>query len=226
MVWGGVKRLLDHYIKRSNIRVDYVGDPALWSANAFGYTNLDIKHNTRIGVNLIRPNIFESYKEENFSASQMTHLYKEIIEELDARGYDWYFYDNGMDDDHNYGLSLIKVFDLPKEKLLPQLNNAKEYLEMISRFRAVFGARLHACITAVSLGIPVCGMLWDNKLKFFSETMGISQFFSTADELKGRLVVDKIEQSMMFDVNAENLNSYKNKTLVSFESFINSQLEP
>lgn len=216
----GVERLKRHYVRRSDLFVDFVGDPALWTVNAFGYGNLGVTKNKKIGVNLIRPEIFSSYKEEVFTSDQVTQMYREIIDELEGRGYDWYFYDNGMDVDHQYGLKLLAKFNIPKDKLLPQPKNADEYLRMISEFRAVFGARLHACITAVSLGIPVCGMLWDNKLKFFSETMGISEFFSSVSELKGTIIVDKIEKSITSNMDRENIENYKQKTLNSIKKFI------
>lgn len=221
---GGVMRLRESYILRKDIFTDYVGDPALWSAKAYGFDKTNIAQNKIIGVNLIRPGIFSSYKEESFSAAQMTQLYKEIIEELEDRGYDWRLYDNGMDVDHKYGLSLVEKFNFPKEKLLPQPKNAEEYLQMISQFRAVFGARLHACITAVSMGIPVSGMLWDNKLKFFSETMGISQFFSPAAELKGNLVVEKLEAAIKFDFDLKNKEEYMNKTRECIKAFVDGQI--
>lgn len=220
----GVIRLRKSYILRKDTYSDYVGDPALWSAKAYGFEKTKTKQNKIIGINLIRPEIFSSYKEESFSAAQMTQLYKEIVEELEKRGYDWCFYDNGMDVDHSYGLSLIEKFNLPKDRLLSQPKNAEEYLRMISQFRAIFGARLHACITAVSMGIPVSGMLWDNKLKFFSETMGILQFFTSAYELNGKLVVDKIEAAMSFDFDQQNMVDYMNKTKESINAFINGRL--
>jgi len=225
-VWGittrdgseGLARLRKYYSRGMQF-TDFVGDPALWTAEALGISK---KKSDIIGINIIRPTIYHSYKEGDFSPEQMTQLYKEIVEELDRRGYDWVFYDNGMNEDHNYGLQLIKEFKLPESKLMAQPRNAKEYVEMVAGFYAVFGARLHACITAVSLGIPVAGLLWDNKLDFFSRTMGIRPFFSEVNELKGTLIVNKLEAAIRHDFDKENMRLYKLKTLDSITTFINS----
>lgn len=91
---------------------------------------------------------------------------------------------------------------------------------MISGFKAIFGARLHACITAVSLGIPVSGLLWDDKLEFFSRTMKIRQYFSEVKELDSCMVVDKIESAIKHDLDIDNIDYYKQKTLMSIKKFV------
>ena len=100
--------------------------------------------------------------------------------------------------------------------------SAKELVSMISGFKAVFGARLHACITAFSLDVPVVGLLWDNKLRYFSETMGIEEFFCELSELDGKIIVDKIERAMSFRYDDENRQYYKRKTEESLKNFISS----
>lgn len=215
-VWG-INRLKEHYLHEGKT-CDYVGDPALWTVDMY---NIKRNENSNvIGINLIRPSIYESYKEENFSSDEVVALYKGIIIELEKRGYDWQLYDNGMGEDHKFGEFLIKTLNLPSTKLSPRPKDSEEYVKMIANFKAVFGARLHACITAVSLGIPVAGLLWDNKLEFFSETMGIRHLFINASELNGKKVVDKIETAIIQNMNNELILEYKNRTLESIIRFL------
>ena len=228
-VWGitsrdgidGLTALRRDYV-RKEINTDFVGDLALWVPEIYGKSSHTFQEgkNKMIGVNLIRKSIFASYKEENFSSADVKKLYKEIAKELDSRGYEWVFFCNGMSADYNFGLELIRELHLPKEKLIDRPMSAKEYVDMVSQFKAVFGARLHACITSVALGIPVVGMLWDNKLKYFSKTMGIEKFFISASNLSGENVVNSLEEAMEFPFDYANRESYKERTAKYIEKFI------
>lgn len=215
----GLKRLRESYIRKNSIVTDFVGDPALWIPETY---NLQRKNDAqKIGVNLIRKNIYQSYKEGYVSENDMLALYKGIVEELEFRGFDWEFFCNGMDCDYAVGEELLKQLNLPKSKLAAKPTTGKELATLIAGYKCVFGARLHACITSVSLGIPIVGLLWDNKLDFFSKTMGIRDFFIDIEGLNGKNVVDKMEGAMANSFDFTNRNEYKQKTLSSVEKFIN-----
>ena len=212
----GVKRLKVYYIKRSDIEVEFVGDPALWVSDCF---NIVRKDSDVIGINLIRKRIYQDYGTD-FSGEQLMCLYEEIIDELEKRKRRWCLFCNGIKNDYAVGLELINRLSLPKEKLLPCPQNAEEFLTMISQFKAVFGARLHACITSFSLNIPVAGLLWDDKLEMFSITMGIREFFFAPDELNGVSIVDRVEKAIQHKNDLDNLHLYKTKTKNTLQKFI------
>lgn len=216
---NGLDLLIKNYIQNTHIYCDFVGDPALWIPECYGVTRCvdsDI-----IGINVIRKNIYKDYGTA-FSGNQLLSLYMSLISELDRRNMKWVMFCNGMLEDYKFGQEILKAANLSQEKLLPIPNNAKEFVYMISNFKAVFGARLHACITAFSLDVPVVGLLWDNKLKYFSETMGISSFFCNTNELKGELIVNKLQEAMAFEYDIHNRQIYKQKTIDSLKWFIDS----
>lgn len=213
----GLHKLRQYYIRRSDIHIEEVGDPALWIPEVYHVKKNN--NNTIIGVNLITPTIYSRYGYDKFSKEQVEVLYEEIIAELDRKGYEWVLFCNGMSGDYAFGTELIKRLGLPAEKLLPCPNNANEYLQQLKNFKAVFGARLHADISAFALGIPVVGLLWDSKLKFFSETMGIDSFFMNTNELNGQSVVEKLEYAMASQ-RFENRETYKEKTKRFVTSFV------
>lgn len=215
---SGVDRLNKYYIKR-NIKIDYVGDPALWIPECYNTKKNSIRKGI-VGINVIRKDIYAAYGNEQFSDAQMINLYKDIIHELESRGGEWVLFCNGMQLDYEVGKEIIQELHLPNEKLLPVPKSGRELVEMIAGFDAIFGARLHACITAVSLGVPVSGLLWDDKLDFFSRTMKIRQYFLEVKELRGCIVVDKIEAAMKHELDIENIVRYKDKTLLSIKGFI------
>lgn len=220
---SGLTRLNKYYIK-NNIRTDFVGDPALWIPDCYQIKR-KTSDNEIIGINVIRKGIYAEYSDKSFSDDQMISMYKEIITELETRGYRWALFCNGMRLDYEVGKQLVKELNLSDDKLLPAPRSGKELVEIISGFKAVFGARLHACITSVSLGVPVSGLIWDDKLDFFSRTMNIRQFFSNVEELKGNLIVDKIESAILHTLDIENVRYYKNKTIQSIKDFVELNAE-
>lgn len=215
----GLERLRKFYIKKDDIATDFVGDPALWIPETYDILRKD--ESSKIGINLIRKNIYQSYKEGYVSEDDMLALYKEIVEELEYRGYDWEFFCNGMNCDYAVGIELLQKLNLPTNKLASKPKTGKELASLIASYKCVFGARLHACITSISLGIPVVGLLWDNKLDFFSKTMGIRDFFIDIEGLNGKNIVDKMEGAMANCFDFANRNEYKQKTLSSIKNFIN-----
>lgn len=215
---AGINLLRKCYIDRPNILIDEVGDPALWIPQVYNLSkNVE---STLLGINVINPSIYANYNFEDFSKEQVESLYKEIVSELESRKYNWVFFCNGMSGDYAFGKKLLEECHLPPSKLFPCPKCAEEYLHQIVQFKAVFGARLHSDISAVALGIPVVGLLWDSKLKYFSETMGISQFFVSVRELNGKAIVNKLEEAMNHDNNYEARDNYKTKTKKFLGSFI------
>ena len=188
----------------------------------YTYNIQRITKKKKVGVNLIRKNIYQSYKEGFVSEENMLKFYEEIIRELESRGYDWELFCNGMECDYSVGLELLEKMNLPQNKLAPLPKTGKELASLISGYKCVFGARLHACITSFSFGIPVVGLLWDNKLDFFSKTMDIRNFFIEIDGLNGKNVVDKMERAMLHTYDFHKRNEYKQKTLSTIRNFISA----
>ena len=127
---------------------------------------------------------------------------------------------NGLACDCEVGVNLIRELGLPEEKLLPAPKTARELLELVCSFDIVFGARLHSCITSVSLGIPVAGLLWDDKLVYFSNTMNIQQYFSSVGEIDADKVFRKIENLNSGKIDMANVEEYKQRTLQNIKRFL------
>ena len=62
--------------------------------------------------------------------------------------------------------------------------------------------------------------LWDNKLRFFGQTMGISQFFFESQDLTAPKVLSALESAMQFDVQNTIKENSKQSTLNSFKEFL------
>ena len=212
----GLNRLNKDYIRNFAIKTDFVGDPALWIPEVF---KIHKNPSDIIGIGLIRRNIYQSYG-TNFSSEQLFSIYEQLIHELDKRNQKWVLFCNGMPDDYEFGKEIISRLHLTNNKLLPAPRNSCQYVEMLCNFKAVFGARLHACISSFALDIPIVGLLWDDKLKYFAKSMGISNFFLTTDQLNGITIVDKLQEAMLFTPNYKNRTYYKEKTKNEIKCFL------
>lgn len=204
------------YVQREKIAADYVGDPALWIPECY---QVKKRPSELLGIGIIRKRIYKDYGTD-FSEEQLMDFYIDLIEELQRRNMNWVMFCNGMPEDYEAGLELIERLNLPSEKLLPRPRNAEEFLNAICGFKAVFGARLHACIAAFALDIPVAGLLWNSKLECFSQTMKIRQFFSTVEELKGNIVVDKLEGAIKYSYDKALRDWYKMRTKKSIQDYL------
>ncbi len=217
----GVDIILKDYLRR-DIICDYVGDPALWIPECYDIEqkkNRGVIGKPYIGINIIREGIFDDYN-KSFTDEKLFQLYVHLIDLVNAKGWRWAVYTNGMASDWVVLRKLQQHIGFSEEHIIPQYTSAKDYVTKISEFDAVFGARLHACITSVAIGVPVVGFIWENKLKFFSETMRISQFFFNPQDMTAEKIVNKIEEAMQFDFDFRNKERYKQKTEESFKRFI------
>lgn len=226
----GLRRLKMDYIKDKNVTADYVGDPALWVPECFNVVRRTPIASTEgdkrlIGIGLVRKGIFKLYHKD-FSKDQVEDLYIRVISEVKKRGYDYFLFCNGIRSDYLFGQELVSKYGLPSEKLCPPPHSGKELIDILSRCDAVLGVRLHACVCSVALGVPVAGLIWDEKIESFSETMGIRQLFSTVEEFDEKLIVDKIESAMRPDsaIGTDTLSLYKEKTHYYIKSFLRDEL--
>ncbi len=213
----GVRKLEEYYIEKSGISLLPVGDPAFWVKECYG-----IEHSPGevIGINLIRNGIFKDYGAD-ISDERLMEFYYEIIKALEEKGYKWEFFTNGMKKDKEFGENVMKKYgiDIVSHKIKVPATD-RELVEIIAGYKAIVGARLHACITAYSLDIPFSGFYWDKKMIHFAEEAEIKENFCTLNELNGEKVVEKLENSMKTRFNEDIRNDWKEKTRQSLIKFL------
>lgn len=173
--------------------VPQVADSAVWVADAY-----DINKKTDsniIGIGLIRGSIYESYG-HNYKKSEMFERYQQIIQELEARGFQWKLFSNGFEVDQQIGEELLSFMGRSSEYLIPRPESVQAVLQNIAQFRGIVTYRLHSCISAYSLDVPFIAISWNNKADEFLRLIGYPErvfAFSQADAIK---VVDALEKSI------------------------------
>ena len=105
-----------------------------------------------------------------------------------------------------------------REIVVPQ--SAKHLTEMIAGYKGIVGARLHACICAYSLDVPLVGFIWDEKMLRFAQMSGLERNFLTEEELSGDAIYDRMNEMLHVEYDKELRNSWKQKTKLSIENFL------
>lgn len=218
---SGKKKLENCYLDRPGIEVLSVGDPAFWIPECYGVEK--VQKADVIGINLIRGRIFSDYGYAT-TEPQLIDLYCDIIHKFEKCGVEWELFTNGMEADYLFGKNVLKKCNLNEVNIrIP--GSAQELVEMIAGYRGIVGARLHACICAYSLDVPLVGYIWDEKLLRFAEIAGIRDVFLEENELTGDHIYEKLQIALKSRYNRELRESWKLKTRDSIQQFLTALKE-
>ena len=169
----GVNRLRSEYRLKDGVDCQSVGDPAFFITEKY-----DVKKNsmsTTVGINIIYSSVFLKYG-GTLSKRRVIKAYVDLLHKLDSKGIRWELFTNGMARDYRTGVRILNEYGNGKHIIrIPKTQN--DLLSIISSYKAIFGARLHACIAAYSLNIPFVGVYWDEKLVHFSEITKTRELF-------------------------------------------------
>lgn len=189
-----VELLKNHYIENSNIQTEKVADPAVWSYQTYA-ENIGEKSEV-IGLGVIRSGIFQDNNIQ-LSEEKQLKLWSNIIDELEKKGYTWELFTNGLSSDYEFAHKILEVKRIKsEEKLVDMPKNGEELIHIISKFKGVIAARMHANIIAYSLGIPSVGLVWNNKLKMFGENIKQPERFVTHENFKAEYLVERLEKAL------------------------------
>lgn len=209
--------LQKHYIKNPGIKTARVGDPAFWTPECYNIEKNP--ESTKIGINVIRGRIFKDYGYTS-SYSEVKDFYKQLINLAEERGMDWVLFSNGMIGDQTFGKKVLKSLKIPvKEKLLPAPKTSMELLDMVKDFKCIFGARLHACITAYALDVPVVGFIWNEKTRFFADIIGKKENFFEEYEINAERILNQMEAAAESGYDISRRNELKELTKSYMEEF-------
>lgn len=212
----GVERLSKSYIQNECIEVFPVGDVAFCLDECYGLSkdeNSDV-----IGINLIDGDVFRRYGKK-LNEEQLMNVYIDFITELEKNNHQWELFTNGLPGDYEFGIKLLRRINKSDKKIyepISAIDAAKKILE----YKIILGARLHASICAYSLGVPVVGFVWDDKLDGFVNMAKIEQFFLQENELTGSRLYDLLIRAMDFKYDDENKDYWKKQTYDTIKLFL------
>lgn len=213
---SGLEKLHRSYIENQSIKVMAVGDPAFWIPECYSVARKE--NGNVIGINLIRGRIFSDYG-KSMTEEQLLQFYCDLIQLYEKSGLEWELFTNGMRVDYTFGKKVLEKCGM-SERVIKVPQTDRELVELIAGYKAIVGARLHACICAYSLDVPLVGFVWDEKMLRFSEITGLSECFLEEQELTGNNVFERMKRVMSMNYNVELRTEWKEKTRKSIQDFV------
>lgn len=181
-------------------RVIRTFDPALWSAEVYEGA---AEKTPYIGLGVMQP--------ADGRIAATARFWRDVIRELDRRGYQWRMFCNGAIDDYHYGKYVLKKAGKDPEKYLePYPERPEELVRQITGFRALISFRLHSHIIAASFGIPAVALVWDDKLRFFYRGMGHEERCLTI-KASGKQIADALEKARTEGVDPGRIREQRTK---------------
>ena len=217
----GDLEMTKEYIKRDMAYpIEWIVDPALCSNDVYGVKKDE--SSKVIGVGPIRPEIFVE-QDRSITVDEVYAMYGKLFEELDTRGYSWKVFCNGTERDYEFAQEVLERFGYDKDKyLVRRPTKPKELVEDVAGFAGVIAARFHANIIATSLSVPSVALVWNVKMRGFSELIGCPErYIEDRDKLMDAgYLLDTLEEAMKTGYDHEKIAEAKNKAYRTLKNVV------
>lgn len=200
--------------------IEWIIDPAIWSDEAYGISKDE--SSDIIGIGPIRPEIFNE-QDSDVSLDDVYLMYENLLKEVESRGMRWKLFCNGTEPDFTFSKEILDRFGYSEEEhLIRKPGNAKELVKDISRFKGVIAARFHANIISTSLRIPSVALVWNVKMRGFSELIGCrDRYVEGMDRLSDAgYLVDALCRAMEEGYDEEKINREKQRARATLLNII------
>ncbi len=187
------------YTEGTDISIDLVSDPAVFSGEIF-----DIKRSVSVSDRLI--NIFvirgASFKSNKipFTEKDYVSTIKALIELLKKNGYDYRLMTTGTHVDEAFLAKMCIEQCIPTEKIIHN-NSTRDLMQSISGCSGMIACRLHANILAYSVGTPCVGLVWNPKVKAFYASIGYDSRAITHDEFSPEIILKHLQNAISESTN-------------------------
>lgn len=213
----GIDELKRYYVTNRNIRISAVGDSAYWIPACYCVSR---KPGEVVGVNLIRGNIFIDYG-KSMTKEELLDFYAAMLSELDAHNIKWELFTNGSHKDLQFGHALLKKTGR-KGTIIRVPKSDAELPQIISAYKGIVGARLHACICAYALDVPMVGFVWDKKMLRFSQVAKLEDHFLREEELEASKMIQCLMKALQSDYDVQLRETQKQATMQKISEFLRS----
>ena len=167
-------------------------DPAVWCGQT--YPDIVPAGSGHIGLGVARERLFCDYGHEDIDGEYMLNFWKELVYKLEENGYKWKLFTNGLNSDEEFAERVLDYIGHGEK--LPQAMNSRELVCDIASFDGVIAQRMHSGIIAYSFGIPVVGLVWNDKMKFWGERIGCKERYIMPEALNARNAFSAFDAAM------------------------------
>ncbi len=172
-------------------------DSAVFTSEVYG-----IKKEARsrmIGLGIVRSRIFEDYGITDITREFQLELWQGVIRELEARGYQWKFFVNGLKSDYDFAVEVLEYMGRQAQTeqfLVSRPAESRELVETIASFEGIIACRMHATIIAYALGVPSIGLVWTDKMVCWGERIGYPERFIKSGQFEPKWIVQCLVESI------------------------------
>ena len=186
---------LQNYRENENLVIGKVADPAVFSSKVFEAFRADRGHGEKkkIGIFILRQGGFVDNKVP-FSRDNAVSLWLDLLQELEARGYDYELTTSGHFADEAFLDYLIRKHGVREDKCTFNINTPEQLIETISSCDAVISTRLHPSIVSFALDVPSLGIVWNQKVTGFYESIGYRDRVFETEGITAEKLADKLDQ--------------------------------
>lgn len=182
------------------------------------------KKNT-VGLGVIRGDIFAEYG-NRISDDEIFNLYVGIYQQIIKRGKKCYIFTNGTPKDQKLAERLAAYFNTGENTakiLCPRPQTVAELVSIITQCEAVIATRLHAGIIAYAYDIPFVGLVWNQKQRFFGESIGLPDRFFNSSEFDAERIVKKLFDAIDAGY-PDNMRVYRESNAKEIEKFLSDYI--
>lgn len=188
---------LTKYKEKEDLVIARVADPAVFAAPVFRNYAVEKVEGAqkKIGIFVFRANGFKDNK-INFTRDDAVKMWKDIIAELERKGYDYSLLTSGHFGDEAFLDYLIREHGIQESKCIFNVNSPERLIGLISSFDGIVSCRLHPSIISFSLKVPSVGLIWNSKVTHFYDCIGYSDRRLEVVGLEANDIVAKLEDAM------------------------------
>lgn len=157
----------------STPRAKWVCDTAVWCSECYNVKVLN-RNSKLVGINVVSEVVLSRYHKE---AIDFVKLYADIYSTLTQKGFNCYFFTNGVQRDNLTLYKILEYLNLSSDRIMSptDTNKGKSFIKMLSQFGFIISSRLHTSISAYSLKIPTIALAWDDKIPLFYKSIGYTE---------------------------------------------------
>jgi len=193
----------------AHLRAKRVSDPAVWAEEVY-----DVSKNPEsdvVGLGVGRPGLFNDYGLD-FPEDKQLELWKKIIDILESKGVKWKLFTNGLPKDEEFLTKVLEFAgkeDKREDYTLQRPETSEKLVKNIAQFKGIIALRMHANIIAFALDIPSVGLVWNEKMSCFGESIGVPHRFITYDKFSAEYITDVLDDALLKGYNEEVRNREK-----------------
>lgn len=165
-----------------------MADIGVWSSETFDIQK--DQNSNLVGIGMITYKRFAEFK-KGVSHEQYNQTIIDIIKLLESNGVRWKMFTNGVNADYENAVEVCNSLNLKPEDCIVEPHTPYELVKIISGFKGIITARLHSCIVAYSLDIPYIALSWNNKLNYFSDSIGYPERTVTHENFSAKQIIER-----------------------------------